>query len=210
VRHGDWKLIRLFHDADDQSDRFELYNLHDDLGETKDLAAQFPDKVKELNALIDTHLRETHSIVPDKNPAYNALVQDWTPNKESKVTISDGALILTSDSSNPTLAIRDLPPAHGPYTVEFRMKSNSKGNGRIFWARNPKEPFFRDRTASFTPKHDNEWHDYTVELPVKTPIELLRFDPCAGPGEIHVASLRLKDGDGKTYKEWDYAAGKRQ
>ena len=47
----------------------------------------------------------------------------------------------------------------------------------------------------------------SVKLSVETPIELLRFDPCAGPGEIHVESLKLKDGDGKVYKQWDYAAG---
>ena len=39
VRQGDWKLIRFFCDNDDQTDRFELYNLKDDLGESHNLAA---------------------------------------------------------------------------------------------------------------------------------------------------------------------------
>ncbi len=139
--------MRFFHDASDQSKRFELYNLRDDLGETKDLATQFPDKVKELDALIDAHLRDTHSLVPEKNPAYNAVVQDWTPNKESTVTVRDGALVLTAITANPTLAIRELPHAHGPYGG-VRMKSNSKGNGRIFWAANP-----RDHSSATAPRH---------------------------------------------------------
>ncbi|MDR3403275.1 MAG: sulfatase [Chthoniobacter sp.] len=205
ARRGDWKLIRFFHDADDQSDRFELYNLRDDLGETKDLAAQFPDRVKELNALIDVHLADTRAIIPGKNPAYNALVPDWAVNKETAVTVRDGALAITAGSSPPSLSTRDLPHAHGPYTVEFRMKSNGKGNGRIFWAANPREPFFRDRTATFTPQHDNEWHDFTIPLPVETPIEMLRFDAGAGPGEVHVAYLRLKDRDGAVIKEWNFS-----
>jgi arylsulfatase A-like enzyme len=70
VRRGDWKLIRYHHDADDQADRFELYNLKDDLGETTNRAAQMPDKVRELNALIERHLRDTHALVPTANPAY--------------------------------------------------------------------------------------------------------------------------------------------
>jgi hypothetical protein len=207
-RRGDWKLIRFFHDADDLSDRFELYNLRDDLGETHDVAAEHPEKVKELAALIAEHLAETHAIVPEKNPFYNALVPDWTPSKDAVVTVHDGSLLITSSSTNPSLATRDLPHAQGPYTVEFRMKSASKGNGRIFWSANPRQPFFRDRTAPFTPQHDNEWHDYEVKLLVETPIELLRFDPSTGPGEIHVEYLRLKDHDGKVVKEWLFSKAK--
>ncbi|WP_165072961.1 sulfatase [Paludisphaera rhizosphaerae] len=70
VRKGDWKLIRFHHDNDDQTDRFELYNLKDDLGETRNLAADRPDLVKELDALIDRHLEDIGAIVPPRNPAY--------------------------------------------------------------------------------------------------------------------------------------------
>jgi formate dehydrogenase maturation protein FdhE len=34
VCKGNWKLIRLYCNNDDQADRFELYNLKDDLSET--------------------------------------------------------------------------------------------------------------------------------------------------------------------------------
>ena len=44
VRRGDWKLIRFFCDNPDQTDRFELYNLKDDIGETRNLAADNPGK----------------------------------------------------------------------------------------------------------------------------------------------------------------------
>ncbi len=70
VRLGDWKLIRLFCDNDDQSDRFELYNVRTDFGETDNVAPQMPDKVKELNALIDQFLRDTQAATPQPNPAY--------------------------------------------------------------------------------------------------------------------------------------------
>ena len=53
---GDWKLIRFFADNDDGSDRFELYNLKDDVGETKNLAAEKPELVRELNELISGFL----------------------------------------------------------------------------------------------------------------------------------------------------------
>jgi len=70
VRRGDWKLIRFWFDNDDQTDRFELYNLKADIGETKNLAASQPAKVQELNALIDGFVRDTHAVVPKRNPNY--------------------------------------------------------------------------------------------------------------------------------------------
>ena len=70
VRKGDWKLIRFYCDSDDQSDRFELYNLKSDIGEATNLADKYPDRVKELNELIDQFLEGSGATVPRPNPAY--------------------------------------------------------------------------------------------------------------------------------------------
>ena len=70
VRRGDWKLIRLFSGQDDGSDAFELYNLREDLGETKNLAAAQPALVQELNVLITDFLRRSGAVVPGLNPNY--------------------------------------------------------------------------------------------------------------------------------------------
>jgi arylsulfatase A-like enzyme len=43
IRAGDWKLVKEQRQA-----RWELYNLADDIGESKDLADRMPEKVKEL------------------------------------------------------------------------------------------------------------------------------------------------------------------
>lgn len=45
IQAGDWKLMEFFEDG-----RLELYNLRDDIGETKNLAAAMPGKTKELHA----------------------------------------------------------------------------------------------------------------------------------------------------------------
>jgi len=70
VRRDDWKLIRLHAQNDDGSDRFELYNLRDDLGETKNRAADEPARVRELNELITRFLVDTGAVVPVRNPGY--------------------------------------------------------------------------------------------------------------------------------------------
>ncbi|NLF68962.1 MAG: sulfatase [Candidatus Anammoximicrobium sp.] len=45
IHAGDWKLMEFFEDG-----RLELYNLRDDVGETKNLASQMPEKAQELYA----------------------------------------------------------------------------------------------------------------------------------------------------------------
>ena len=72
VRKGDWKLIRVWCDGPDQTDCFELYNLKDDIGETRDLSAKYPDRVRELGALLERFLKDTHAVVPKPNPEYRA------------------------------------------------------------------------------------------------------------------------------------------
>jgi arylsulfatase A-like enzyme len=62
VRVGDWKLVKH-----NQGKARELYNLAQDIGESKDLAAANPDKLKELAAVWD---RWNAELVP---PA-------WRPN----------------------------------------------------------------------------------------------------------------------------------
>jgi arylsulfatase A-like enzyme len=71
VRRGDWKLIRFFCDNPDQTDRYELYNLKDDIGETRNLAAEKPKRVRKLDALLSQHLKDINAIVPVKNPDYD-------------------------------------------------------------------------------------------------------------------------------------------
>lgn len=50
VREGNWKLIRVENDDQDQSHRFLLFDLSKDPGETKDLTKQHPERVQKLAA----------------------------------------------------------------------------------------------------------------------------------------------------------------
>ena len=70
VRSGDWKLIRWFAPQPGDERRYELYNLRNDLSETKNLAAAEPERVKTLDAMIDGFLADTGATYPRPNPAY--------------------------------------------------------------------------------------------------------------------------------------------
>lgn len=72
VRQGDWKLIRWFETGPKNPSPHELYHLRDDLGETRNLAAEHPEKVRQLDRLIDQFLQDTGALIPKPNPAYRA------------------------------------------------------------------------------------------------------------------------------------------
>ncbi|MCC6145726.1 MAG: sulfatase-like hydrolase/transferase [Candidatus Hydrogenedentes bacterium] len=59
VRQGDWKLLLYYEDG-----HCELYNVREDLGEQHDLAAQKPERVAVLKALLDAWLKEMDAQLP--------------------------------------------------------------------------------------------------------------------------------------------------
>ena len=71
VHQGDWKLIRLFHEGESGDHRYKLFNLKDDIGESTNLAAMYPDRVKQLDELIEQHLVDTNAVRPLPNPNFN-------------------------------------------------------------------------------------------------------------------------------------------
>jgi arylsulfatase A-like enzyme len=66
MRSGDWKLIEFFEDG-----KLELFNLRDDIGETKDLAVQMPDRVRELHARMTAWREKIGARIPERNPAFD-------------------------------------------------------------------------------------------------------------------------------------------
>ncbi len=65
VRLGDWKLIEFF-----EGNSLELYNLKDDIAESKNLATNQPQKVKELKQILDKWRKTTNAQIPTLNPNY--------------------------------------------------------------------------------------------------------------------------------------------
>jgi arylsulfatase A-like enzyme len=67
VRQGDWKLIEFF-----EGGKVELYNLKDDISETRDLSKTRPAKAKELHELLVEWRKSVNAPVPtEKNPKYD-------------------------------------------------------------------------------------------------------------------------------------------
>jgi arylsulfatase A-like enzyme len=66
MRMGDWKIIEHFEDG-----RIELYNLREDVGETRNLAEAMPGRARELHRRMALWREEVGAPVPkEPNPAY--------------------------------------------------------------------------------------------------------------------------------------------
>jgi arylsulfatase len=66
VRQGDWKL-RWEYKPLGKGD-WELFNLAADPSERKDLAAEYPDKVRALVTLWDSYVRANNVVLPSRSP----------------------------------------------------------------------------------------------------------------------------------------------
>jgi arylsulfatase A-like enzyme len=67
IRSGDWKLIEFFED-----DHVELYNLHDDVEEQHDLAAERSELAAKLLDRLREWRKSVNAAMPTPNPDYRA------------------------------------------------------------------------------------------------------------------------------------------
>ena len=72
IRSGKWKLIRFY-----ESGREELYDLDEDISESENLSAAYPDLVKKLSGQLDRWLADTNAFIPSMlNPDYAGVESD--------------------------------------------------------------------------------------------------------------------------------------
>ena len=65
IRSGKWKMIEFF-----ETGEKELYDLESDLGELKNLASKYPEKIKELTSKMAEWRVHNNAEMPKPNPAF--------------------------------------------------------------------------------------------------------------------------------------------
>jgi len=71
VRAGDYKLIEFYEDG-----RVELFNLAEDTGEQRNLAARAPERTRELHELLKKWRSSVGAVMPAENPGYDPAKAD--------------------------------------------------------------------------------------------------------------------------------------
>ena len=158
VHQGDWKLIRIFFGGENGQHRYKLFNLNDDLGERNNLADQRPDRVKELDALIEQFLVDTQAVRPLPNPNFDPAKYDaaaegqaalkgeakapttkpkpnpaipvagWQPSAACELVLKNGSLIVRSAGGDPHLSFR-LPEPIAGETLTLHFAMTSDAQG---------------------------------------------------------------------------------
>jgi len=221
VRSGDWKLIRWFGAPVGDEARYELYNLRDDLGETKNLAAAQPARVKELDALIGGFLKDTGATFPKPNPAYKPqaaatlgaaadadVLQGWVP-KSCKVTVTDGALSVEADGRAPFLG--NVKVKHsGPAVLKLRVRSGAGGAGKVQWRTADQETFPpAGQIVTFDLKAGADWQDVAVALPVQGELVHFRLYLPAERAPVEITSVQyLPVNSSKPVRAWNFGTAK--
>lgn len=221
VHRDDWKLIRIFHGGEKGAHRHLLFNLREDLGEKNNLAAQKPELVAELDALIETFLADTKAVVPVPNPKFDPA--QYHPELEGKSQpkgkakapakdVADPALQgwkardCTAKVQNGVLKLTKLGDAaflgfaagkhNGPTTLKARIKAQA-GTSHVDWL--PQGVEGKAKRSDFTLK-GGDWEEITVELPAEGPLGIVRlYLPMQEtPVEIDWIELTSKNGSKPT------------
>jgi arylsulfatase A-like enzyme len=79
IRDGDWKLIEWYEDGS-----LELFNLRDDVGETKNLASEEPEMAHRLHARLAAWRNDVGAIMPTPNPDYDPQAKPLQPRRKAR------------------------------------------------------------------------------------------------------------------------------
>jgi arylsulfatase len=63
IRSGDWKIVHMPQPYG--TDDWQLFNLQYDLGESRDLSTEYPEKIEAMKALWDDYAETNDVIIPD-------------------------------------------------------------------------------------------------------------------------------------------------
>lgn len=215
VRKGDWKLIRFYADNEDGSDRFELYDLKNDPGESRNLAAQKPELVRELNELITGFLKDTDAVVPVRNPDYGKVVakaaakkiDDEFPGLEGwkarscQAAAKDGIVTILGKNTGSFLGF-GIGKENGPATVKLRARCAKSGDAKVEWIPSSKATNKSDTHSVPYKLEGGDWQDVTITLPDKGPLGILRIYVPAENQKVEIDSIELKT-SAKTHR-WNF------
>lgn len=226
VRQGDWKLIRRFEERPSEYlGTRELFNLKDDLGETNNLATKMPEKVRELDALIDAFITQTGAIAPQPNPAFTKIAQAAAPQakiaadagnsdllkglvaQKCKATLLDSAVQIEATNKGPYLGTAAVKLT-GPLTLKLRARSSKGGAGSVKWRTSDEAEFPKNGpSVSFELRPSDDWQDLTLQLPVQGQTAIIQLHLPAEQSPVEIQSIQYSDNAGN-HRKWSFSKAK--
>ncbi|AKJ65423.1 sulfatase [Kiritimatiella glycovorans] len=238
VHYDNWKLIRTFHFGEDGGHEYRLYNLAEDIGETRNLAEAYPEKVALLDRMMQRHLEEVDAVTPEPNPDFDP--EQFEPekigvgrdrSKPRKTTgpkaeghraaggwrskgrtvgleVLDGALVIHSTAGDPWIETNIDPEVDGPVSVSLEVRAEEQGALMVF-AGWDHAPYVPGSYEVAAVRTTDRWVPVRVEFDKAGPLTALRIDPPGADGSTRIRSIRVHNDDGSLLREWNFD-GKRK
>jgi arylsulfatase A-like enzyme len=196
IRDGDWKLLRFWFDGPGQTDRYELYNLKDDIGESHNLAAQYPEKVATLSAELDK-LRSKASALPvHPNKNYTGrTVGVWSADGKGNLSARDGALVLEAAQPQFDARTRVTPSLVNTAWIEFDARSEKGNIVSVQWT-SQSQPQFGVPERNVAKALSNDWKTFRVKMDFPGRIKDIRFVLSNDGDEAELRNVKLLTPDG--------------
>lgn len=215
ARSGDWKLIRWFGLPAGDPETFELYNLHDDLSETKNLAAAEPARVKEMDGLIDGFLADTGATYPRPNPAYQPTVatkgkskveagdplENWKA-RQCEAVVKGGVLSATC-KANAFLG-HGMAKMTGPAVFKFRLRTGTPGSAKLEWLPKGAADSSIVKSQPYTVTA-GDWQEVSVAIDEAGPLGTMRLYLPPGPQPVEIDWIEVAPKAGRAQR-WEFDA----
>jgi hypothetical protein len=203
LRSRDWKLYRFWFDGPGQAHRYELYNLKDDIGESNNLAAQYPEKVQAMAAQMDRYYASTGSLTPNANKNYNGrTVGVWAANSNGKASAQDGALAMKAEKDQFAAATRVTPSIINGAVLEFEARSATQTHVSVQWTSSVQKEFSQPQLKAVPLSRD--WKKCRVEMPFKGRIDQIRFVLRDAGWQADLRNVKLLVPGGTVMTEYEF------
>jgi len=197
VRLGNEKLLRLYGEGESAggargTDRFELYDLSQDPGETNDLALERPDRVIALVAMLESHLAESGAVVPRPNPAYRPYLEGFRVANDAAATLGGGVLRVVAIGADPQL-LSPIVAFDEAVRVIMRARTNAATTFELFYSTVASPTFDATRKLGANLASSADFTELTFEVPGSTSdvIHRLRVDPGGASSDVELDSIRI-------------------
>jgi hypothetical protein len=203
IRAGDWKLYSFWNDGPEQANRYELYNLKDDVGEENNLAAQNPEKVATLAAMIKDYIRTNDVLPTNRNEDYNGrTVGVWAANPNGSASAADGALVLKAEQPQFAARTRVTPSLVNGAVLEFEARSSEAAPLSVQWTSSAQKDFKEPQSRAIP--LTAEWKPLKVEMPFQGRIGDIRFVLPEAGQSAEIRNVRLLTPEGTLMTKYEF------
>ena len=203
IRQGDWKLIEVFYISDLWPEKYLLYNLKEDIGETTNLAAKHPERTAAMAEKLEAHYMTLCDRPPKPNPDFNPAtlpVGGWLTQGDGTLTVGPEGLQVHASG----IRTRGVPRETGRFKLMWTLRTRRAAGGRVFWSGLASRPYNAERSAEVAFRTDGEWHEYAVEFETDDELYGLRMDFGAGSPPVEIGSMHLFGQGGALLAHWNF------